>query len=88
MVDELLGSRYSNWSASFKTRRDVGWGWDSGKKTTNSERKSYDQAHFLVLEHMEVVEPYVLKHKQLIVQQNSGTGEGWVAKKHMKEFNN
>ena len=37
---------------------------------------------------MEVVEPYVLKHKQLIVQQNLGRGEGWVAKKHMKEFNN
>ena len=54
----------------------------------NSERKAYDQAHFLVLEHMELVEPYVLKHKQLIVQQNPGRGEGWVAKKHMKEFNN
>ena len=48
----------------------------------------YDQAHFLDLEHMEVVEPYVLEHKQLIVQQNPGRGEGWVAKKHMKEFNN
>ena len=59
-----------------------------GKKSMNSERKTYDQAHFLVLEHMEVVEPYVLKHKQLTVQQNLGRGEGWVAKKQMKEFNN
>ena len=37
---------------------------------------------------MEVVEPYVLEHKQLIVQQNPGRGECWVAKKHIKEFNN
>jgi len=37
---------------------------------------------------MEVVEPYVLGHKQLIVEQNPGRGEGWVAKKYMKEFNN
>ena len=37
---------------------------------------------------MEVVEPYVLEHKQLIVQRNPGRGDGWVAKKHMKEFNN
>ena len=48
----------------------------------------YDQSYFLVLEHMEVVEPYVLKHKQLIVQQNPGIGEDWVTKKHMKELNN
>ena len=34
-----------------------------GKKTTNSERKLYDEAHFLVLEHMVVVEPYVFEHK-------------------------
>jgi len=59
-----------------------------GKKSMNSERKTYDKAHFLVLEHMEVVEPYVFKHKQLIVQQNPERGEGWVAKKHMKELNN
>ena len=37
---------------------------------------------------MEVVEPYALEHKQLIVQQNSVRGEGWVAIRHMKEFNN
>ena len=37
---------------------------------------------------MEVVEPYVLEHKQLLVQQNPERGEGWVAKKQMKEFNN
>ena len=48
----------------------------------------YDKSHFLVLEHMEVVEPYVLEHKQLIVQQNSMRGEGWVAIRHLKEFNN
>jgi len=59
-----------------------------GKKSMNPERKTYDQAHFLVLEHMEVVEPYVLKHKQLIMQQNPRRVEGWIAKKHMKEFNN
>ena len=58
------------------------------KESMNPERKTYDQAHFLVLEHMEVVEPYVLKHKQLIVQQNPGRGEDWVTKKHMKELNN
>ena len=59
-----------------------------GKKSMNPKRKTYDQAHFLVLEHMEVVEPYALEHKQLIVQQNLGRGEDWVTKKHMKEFNN
>ena len=48
----------------------------------------YDQAHLLVLEYMEVVEPYVLEHKQLLVQQNPKRGEGWVAKRHIKEFNN
>ena len=46
-----------------------------GKKTTNPERKSYDQAHFLFLEHMEAVEPYVLEHRQLLVQQNPETGD-------------
>ena len=34
-----------------------------GKKYMNPERKMYDQAHLLVLEYMEVVEPYVLEHK-------------------------
>jgi len=48
----------------------------------------YDQAHFLVLEHKEVVEPYVLEHKQLLVQQNPERGDAWVAKKRMREFNN
>ena len=57
-----------------------------GKKSMNPERETYDQAHFVVLEHMEVVVPYVLEHKELIVQQNPGRGEGWVAKKHMKEI--
>ena len=42
----------------------------------NLERKTYDQAHFLVLEHMEVGEPYVLEHKQLLVQQNSERSDG------------
>jgi len=46
-----------------------------GKKTTNPEWKSYDQAHFLVLECMEVVEAYVLEHKQLLVQQNPKRGD-------------
>ena len=59
-----------------------------GKKSMNPERKTYDQAHFLVLEHIEVVDPYVLEHKQLLVQQNLGRGDGWIAKKHMKEFSN
>jgi len=59
-----------------------------GKKTTNPKQKSYDQVHFLVLEHMEVVEPYVLEHKQLLVQQNPDRDDAWVSKKHMKEFNN
>ena len=59
-----------------------------GKKSIIPEQKTYDQAHFLVLEHMELVESYVLMHKQLIVQQYPGRGDGWVAKKHMKEFNN
>ena len=36
------------------------------------ELKMYDQAYFHILEHMEVVESYVLEHKQLIVQQNPG----------------
>ena len=34
-----------------------------GKKSMNPEQKMYDQAHLLVLEYMEVVEPYVLEHK-------------------------
>ena len=34
-----------------------------GKKSMNLERKTYDQAHFLVLKHMEVGEPHVLEHK-------------------------
>ena len=37
---------------------------------------------------MEAVEPYVLEHRQLLVQQNPERGDTWVAKKHMKEFNN
>ena len=59
-----------------------------GKKSMNPEQKIYDQAHFLVLEHIKVVELYVLEHKYLLVQQNPRRVEGWVAKKHMKEFNN
>ena len=46
-----------------------------GKKSMNPERKTYDQAHFLVLECMEVVEAYVLEHKQLLVQQNPERGD-------------
>jgi len=34
-----------------------------------------------------VVEPYVLEHKQLLLQQNPERGDAWLAKKHMKEFN-
>ena len=59
-----------------------------GKRSMNPEQKTYDQAHLLVLEYMEVVEPYVLEHKWLLVQQNPERGEGWVAKRHIKEFNN
>ena len=55
-------------------RRLVGVG-TLGKKTMNPEWKSYDQAHFLVLERMEVVEAYVLEHKQLLVQQNPERGD-------------
>ena len=37
-----------------------------GKKSIDPKQKTYDQAHFLVIEHMEVVEPYVLEHKSFL----------------------
>ena len=77
--DNLIGVPHS---------REVSWGWDSGEEDYVFRMEIIHQAHFLVLEHMEVVEPYVLEHKQLLVQQNPERDDAWVSKKHMKEFNN
>lgn len=57
-----------------------------GKRTVNPDQDSFRKAHFHVLQHMEVVEPYVMEHKQMLAEQNSERGEAWVAKEHMKRF--
>ena len=45
--------------------------------------KAYDQAHFLVLQQMSKVCRYVDEHKQMLLEENSGQTEAWVARQRM-----
>jgi hypothetical protein len=59
-----------------------------GKKTLNPDPDDYRRAHFLVLAHTTEVTPYIEEHKDHLRQENPNLSETWIARAHMKGFNN
>jgi hypothetical protein len=43
-------------------------------------------AHFHVLQQMDIVSEYFDEHKELLLRENPGHSESWLAKEHMKKF--
>jgi len=48
---------------------------------------AFNQAHFLVLQHTAEVATYIDEHKELLLRENPGRNEAWIARAHMKSFN-
>ncbi|GKA20626.1 uncharacterized protein Tco_0700615 [Tanacetum coccineum] len=44
------------------------------------------EAHFIVLQHMTCIAPYIYEHKSLLKQQNNQKGQVWLANKHNDTF--
>jgi hypothetical protein len=59
-----------------------------GEKQITPNPDDLDKAHFLVLQHTTGVEPYIEEHKEMLRQQNPHRSEDWIARAHMREFNN
>jgi hypothetical protein len=58
-----------------------------GEKTVNPELDAYEKAHFLVLQHMKDVSPYIAEHMELLAQENPARGQAWLSRAHMTGFN-
>jgi hypothetical protein len=57
-----------------------------GKKAIIPDRDLFHMAHFHMLQRMDIVSEYFDEHKELLLRENPGCSESWLAKEHMKKF--
>lgn len=58
-----------------------------GRKAITPDQNTYAQAHFMVLQHMTEVTPYIEEHKDMLRQENAGQSEVWITRQHNRQFN-
>ena len=58
-----------------------------GRKSITPDLDTYAQAHFMVLQHMTQVSPYIDEHKDMVRQQNPDRSEVWITREHNRRFN-
>ena len=57
-----------------------------GEKQITLDADAFERAHFLVLQHIAEVEPYIEEHMEMLRQQHPHQGE-WLARAYMSGFN-
>jgi hypothetical protein len=57
-----------------------------GKKAIIPDRDLFHRAHFHVLQQKDIVSEYFDEHKELLLRDNPGHSESWLAKEHMNKF--
>ncbi|GJZ93180.1 uncharacterized protein Tco_0665245 [Tanacetum coccineum] len=57
-----------------------------GSKHSSPDQKIFEIAHFVVLEHMTCVAPYIQEHMKMLRAKNIGRTETWYTKRHNEQF--
>jgi hypothetical protein len=57
-----------------------------GKKAITPDPHLFRCAHFHVLQQMSIVFEYLDKHKEVLLRDNPGRSESWLANEHMRKF--
>jgi hypothetical protein len=58
--------------------------WTIGKKAITPDPHLFHCAHFHVLQQMSIVFEYLDEHKEVLLRDNPGRNESWLANKHEK----
>jgi hypothetical protein len=56
------------------------------KKAITPDPRLFRYAHFHVLQHMSFVSEYLDEHKEVLLRDNPGRNESWLANEHMKKI--
>jgi hypothetical protein len=57
-----------------------------GKKDITLDRHLFRCAHFYVLQQMSIMSEYLDEHKKVLLRDNLGCNESWLANEHMRKF--
>lgn len=57
-----------------------------GLKRLVLDREEFQLAHFIVLQHMKIIAPYINEHKRVLQRMHKNKGERWLTTKHNKTF--
>jgi hypothetical protein len=57
-----------------------------GKKAITSDLDLFHHVHFHVLQQMSIVSEYLDEHKEMLLRDNPGRNELWLANEHMRKF--
>jgi hypothetical protein len=57
-----------------------------GKKAITSYPHLFRCAHFHVLQQMSIISEYLDEHKEVLLRDNHGHNESWLANEHMRKF--
>jgi hypothetical protein len=57
-----------------------------GKKAITLDPDLFHCAHFHVLQQMFIVSEYLDEHKEMLIRDNPGRNELWLANEHMRKF--
>ncbi|GJT99699.1 ribonuclease H-like domain-containing protein [Tanacetum coccineum] len=58
----------------------------AGSKYSSPDHKLFEIAHFVVLEHMTCVAPYIQEHMETLRAENIGRTDTWYTKRHNEQF--
>jgi hypothetical protein len=58
----------------------------TGKKAITLDPHLFRCTHFHVLQHMSIVSKYLDEHKEVLLRDNIGRNESWLASEHMRKF--
>jgi hypothetical protein len=57
-----------------------------GKKAITPDPHLFRCAHFHVLQHVSIVSEYLDEHNEVLLRDNPGRNESWLANEHMRKF--
>jgi hypothetical protein len=57
-----------------------------GKKDITPDTNLFHCAHFHMLQHMSIVSECFDEHKKVLLRDNPGSNESWLANEHMRKF--
>jgi hypothetical protein len=57
-----------------------------GKKAITPDPDLFHRAHFVVWQQLSIVSKYLDQHKEMLLRDNPGRNELWLANEHMRKF--